>query len=245
MRSASTLVIGIAGLAIWGIAVVAGARSVSTGEETAADFDPSTMETIDITEIPPAATPEVSAEEPDLSLPADVNEGQPSSNQPAEAATETTSTTTGETIAAQAEPQRPDATQRQATDGDHEGIDLPRPQTSGAGILTFGEKTLKLADIEPTDPARTCTGAGGTQWPCGMLARTQQRLFIRNRTVNCTIDSAEWQGTIEAHCRLGEIDLSSWLAENGWVDTPEGSPLSPLTEKAHSSRLGLFGGDPR
>ncbi|MCM2401160.1 thermonuclease family protein [Rhizobium sp. S153] len=241
MRSASTLVIGIAGLAIWGIAVVAGARSVSTGEETAADFDPSTMETIDITEVPPATTPEVSAEEPDLSAPADVDDEQPSSSQPAETAAETT----GETIIAQAAPQQPATAQTQAPDGGREGIDLPRPQTSGAGILTFGEKTVKLADIEPTDPARTCTGAGGTQWPCGMLARTQQRLFIRNRTVNCAIDSAEWQGTIEAHCRLGEIDLSSWLAENGWVDTPEGSPLRPLTEKAHSSRLGLFGGDPR
>lgn len=241
MRSASTLVIGIAGLAIWGIAVVAGARSVSTGEETAADFDPSTMETIDITEVPPAATPEVSAEEPDLSAPADVDDEQPSSSQPAETAAETT----GETIIAQAAPQQPATAQTQAPDGGREGIDLPRPQTSGAGILTFGEKTVKLADIEPTDPARTCTGAGGTQWPCGMLARTQQRLFIRNRTVNCDIDSAEWQGTLEAHCRLGEIDLSSWLAENGWVDTPEGSPLRPLTEKARSSRLGLFGGDPR
>ena len=213
MRSASTLVIGIAGLAIWGIAVVAGARSVGTGEETAADFDPSTMETIDITEVPPATTPEVSAEEPDLSAPADADDGQPSSSQPAEAAPDTVRGTTGETITAQAEPQQPATTQTQAPDEGQEGIDLPRPQTSGAGILTFGEKTLKLADIEPTDPARTCTGAGGTQWPCGMLARTQQRLFIRNRTVNCSVDSAEWQGTVETHCRLGEIDLSSWLAE--------------------------------
>lgn len=241
MRSASTLVIGIAGLAIWGIAVLAGARSVGIAQEAPADFDPSTMETIDITEVPQATTPEASTEGPDLSMPADQDNGQPSSDPSAEAAAETT----GEAAIAQAEPQQPAMAQTQPLDGGGEGIALPRPQTSGAGILTFGEKTLKLADIEPTDPARTCTGAGGTQWPCGMLARTQQRLFIRNRTVNCDIDSAEWQGTLETHCRLGEIDLSSWLAENGWVETSEGSPLRPLTEKARSSRLGLFGGDPR
>ncbi len=240
MQSASTLVIGFAGLTLWGIAVVAGARNIGTAEETASEFDPSTMETIDITDVPPAAEPEISSEASSALEPAAQDGEQQSAGLPEENAAEAASTGT---IIAQTQPQQSSGTQ--TATGQGEGIALPRPQTAEAGILTFGDRILKLADIEPTDPARTCTGAGGTQWPCGMLARTQQRLFIRNRTVTCDVDGAEWQGTLETRCRLGEIDLSSWLAENGWVETPQGSPLRPLTEKARSARLGLFGGDPR
>jgi|GEM_PF-966870 hypothetical protein len=122
---------------------------------------------------------------------------------------------------------------------------LPRPESVEAGLIAFGGRNLKLADITTTDRMRVCPTSKGGDWPCGMMARTQQRLFLRNRTIACEADNADWQGTIEAHCRIGELDIAKWLAENGWVEVPEGSPFTALVEKARSERLGIFGDDPR
>ena len=122
---------------------------------------------------------------------------------------------------------------------------LPRPESVEAGLIAFGSRNLKISDITPTDRMRACPTSKGGDWPCGMVARTQQRLFLRNRTIACDADSAEWQGTIEAHCQVGELDIATWLAENGWVEAPEGSPLAGLIEQARSERRGIFGDDPR
>lgn len=122
---------------------------------------------------------------------------------------------------------------------------LPRPESVEAGLIAFGSRNLKLSDITTTDRMRVCPTSKGGDWPCGMVARTQQRLFLRNRTIACDAESADWQGTIEAHCKVGELDIARWLAENGWVEAPEGSPLRGLVEKACSERRGIFGDDQR
>lgn len=67
------------------------------------------------------------------------------------------------------------------------GIDLPRPVAESAGILGFGERRLQLAGLTPTPVDKTCPSAKGPEWPCGMLAKTNFRLFLRLRTVNCDL----------------------------------------------------------
>lgn len=118
---------------------------------------------------------------------------------------------------------------------------LPRPLSIEAGFIGFGARSLKLADIVPTDRMRTCRSSSGEDWPCGMLARTQQRQLLRGRAITCETDLTTWEGTITARCKIGGIDISEWLAAAGWAEAPEGSPLAELTAKARAEGKGLFG----
>lgn len=122
---------------------------------------------------------------------------------------------------------------------------LPRPQTIDAGRMAFGARTLQLRGVKPTERQRLCQSSNGTPWPCGMVARTQQRLFLRNRSVACDIPSANWTGTIVATCRIGDVDIAEWLIGNGWTEATDDPALLTLSEAARSAKLGLYGDDPR
>jgi endonuclease YncB( thermonuclease family) len=123
-------------------------------------------------------------------------------------------------------------------------IELVRPMVENAGILSFGGRRLQLAGIVPTPVDRIC-GPSGRQWPCGMMAKTALRLLLRNRSVSCDLEPAEWKETITTACRLGTEDLGLWLAENGWAEAAAGSPLAAAAEKARQAGKGLYGDDPR
>lgn len=127
----------------------------------------------------------------------------------------------------------------------NKGIDLPRPIAESAGLLSIGGRKLQLAGVTPTPDDKTCTGEGGATWPCGMLAKTNFRLFLRLRTVNCDLDNAEWARTVTAACRIGTQDISQWLVENGWATAAAGSALTDAGKQAEAARRGIFGDDPR
>lgn len=122
---------------------------------------------------------------------------------------------------------------------------LPRPWTGAAGMLAARGRRVKLAGIVPTELGRRCPSTHGGPWPCGVVARTQQRMLIRNRTVTCDHDEADWQGTLVTNCRIGETDVGAWLARNGWAEAENGSALADLTSAARMERRGIFGDDPR
>ncbi|HCL66789.1 MAG TPA: hypothetical protein DIC56_18520 [Rhizobium sp.] len=122
---------------------------------------------------------------------------------------------------------------------------LPRPQTTQAGQLTSGGREVQFFGVVPTEPTRQCRTDSGGEWPCGMVARTQQRLFIRNRTVACENDRADWQGVLVTRCRIGNVDIAEWLVRNGWVEAEQGSSLAALSEQARTGRVGIFGNDTR
>lgn len=119
---------------------------------------------------------------------------------------------------------------------------LHRPASLSAGVISFGrDQRVRLTDIIETPSDRICHSADGTSWPCGTMARTQQRLFLRNRSLNCETSSSAWEGEIRTRCWVGVQDVSSWLAKYGWVEAEEGSALAGLTEEARAARRGLFG----
>lgn len=122
---------------------------------------------------------------------------------------------------------------------------LPRPVAESAGVIAFGDRKLQLAGIVPTPTDMICKGPDGNEWPCGMLARTNFRLFLRLRSITCDLKDANWSGTTTASCKIGTQDLSKWLAENGWADADAGSPLVALGEKAKTQKKGVYGEDPR
>ncbi|PZM12068.1 thermonuclease family protein [Rhizobium tubonense] len=124
-------------------------------------------------------------------------------------------------------------------------VDLGRLYAENAGLLVIGDKKLQLSGIVPTDPNRTCTGPSGKEWPCGTIARTALRAFLRARAITCDLPSAEWQGTVTANCRYVKTDLSDWLARNGWAEAEAGSSLVAAADDARKGNRGIYGDDPR
>ncbi|ARM86915.1 nuclease SNase-like protein [Rhizobium sp. CIAT894] len=123
-------------------------------------------------------------------------------------------------------------------------IELARPAVENAGMLSFGERRLQLAGVIPTAADKIC-GPAGRQWPCGMMAKTALRQLLRNRSIGCDLDTAEWKGTVSASCRLGGQDLGTWLVENGWAEAGAGSPLASVADTARQAGKGIYGDDPR
>ncbi|MBB4288333.1 endonuclease YncB(thermonuclease family) [Rhizobium leguminosarum] len=136
------------------------------------------------------------------------------------------------------------ATQQAAGPAAKKPVELARPAVENAGSLSFGERRLQLAGVIPTAADKIC-GPAGRQWPCGMMAKTALRQLLRNRSVSCDLDTAEWKGTVSATCRLGPQDLGAWLIENGWAEAAAGSPLASAAETARQAGKGIYGDDPR
>lgn len=218
MKPAAMLTTGLAGILIWGVALVHVGRQVE-------DRTPKT-ETAAAPVTAPAVAP-VLAEEPALrSVSPDLF-----------ASPLTEGVTMLERIESRAPLSEPLAKPP-------EPLRLARPQTLDAGVIQSGDRRVRLAGIATTSNKMICFG-GGAPWPCGVVARTQQRLLLRNRTVECDIVDDGWTGERVASCNVGGVEIGRWLAESGWVKAEKGSPFAELTEAARLARKGLFGNDPR
>ncbi|MET3613736.1 endonuclease YncB(thermonuclease family) [Rhizobium aquaticum] len=121
---------------------------------------------------------------------------------------------------------------------------VAKPAVVAAGILETTRGRVTLKDITPLDPAMRC-GQGASQWPCGQLALTQLRRFLRGRSVNCDIADPAWQGEVTARCTLGKEDVAAWLVENGWVRPAPGSTYEKAGQEAEAGKRGVFSPDPR
>ncbi|MGN6778964.1 thermonuclease family protein [Rhizobium sp.] len=124
-------------------------------------------------------------------------------------------------------------------------IELVRPFSDQAGILTITGRNVQLTGIVPTDVDRMCTGPSGKDWPCGQAARTAFRMYLRGRSIDCDVPDANWKGTVKGACRYVRVDLSSWLVRFGWADPEPGSPLASLVDEAKQKKRGMYGDDPR
>jgi len=121
---------------------------------------------------------------------------------------------------------------------------VARPAIVAAGVLETTRGRVTLKDIVPLDPAESC-GQGASKWPCGQLASTQFRRFLRGRPLNCDIADPAWQGEVMARCTLGKEDVGSWLVENGWARAQAGSPYEEVGRRAEADKRGIFAPDPR
>ncbi|MDQ0325083.1 endonuclease YncB(thermonuclease family) [Rhodopseudomonas julia] len=91
---------------------------------------------------------------------------------------------------------------------------LFRPVVVGLGKIESGKHSVRLAGIEPLAPDASC---GEPAWPCGMMGRSALRRLIRARAIDCTIPAGAEALPETTSCRLGDIDLSEWLVQQGWA----------------------------
>lgn len=121
---------------------------------------------------------------------------------------------------------------------------VARPAIVAAGVVETTRGRVTMKDIAPLDPEETC-GQGSSAWPCGQLAATQFRRFLRGRSLNCEIADPDWQGDVSARCTLGKEDVGAWLVEHGWARAQPGSPYEEAGREAKAGKRGIFAPDPR
>lgn len=119
-----------------------------------------------------------------------------------------------------------------------------RPVAVAAGVIQFDKLTLQIDGIEPEQAEKTCE-SGGKSWPCGAVARTAFRNFLRARAVSCDMPDENTGSSATASCTLGGQDLATWLVDNGWATPLPGSALEKQADTARQERRGFYGDDPR
>jgi endonuclease YncB( thermonuclease family) len=90
------------------------------------------------------------------------------------------------------------------------------------GIRQAKPVIVRIADIEALPFSERCGtgGPGGVGWPCGAHARAELARLVGRQPVECRV-IAEAAGStkvreVVASCKVGDDDLSLWVARNGW-----------------------------
>ena len=116
---------------------------------------------------------------------------------------------------------------------------------SAAGIVQVGTVSITLEGLDTVTADDTCTAPSGEVWPCGMVARTAFRAFLRTRTLNCDLPDGLIDTAISAECLLAGDDPAKWLVQNGWARASATSPYGSDGDHAKASGLGIYGNPPR
>ena len=130
-----------------------------------------------------------------------------------------------------------------ALPGDWEGTILYRPIAPAAGLVEAMGHTVAVAGLDAVAADETCLFEG-TEWACGLRARTAFRLWLRGRAVTCAVPPEADPKTVTAACRLGKQDVGEWLVSNGWARAAASGPYGEAGEKARAAKKGIFGRPP-
>jgi endonuclease YncB( thermonuclease family) len=240
MRQIITIAGGLASLMLFAGILLSGAAAIRDRESAATpDFvletpdmamieEPATA--LDVAPAPPAAEPEAAAKsarlpmrsvEPGLFAPPEDDLARPL-----------------ERVAPRPPLSAPQEKQRPST------VILQRPVALAAGLVQAGDTTLQLKEIEPESAEKVCR-SNGKSWPCGMVARTAFRNFLRGRALVCKEMEEKPQGTTVGSCTVGGENAAEWLVANGWAMPRPGTALEAKTQAARGAKRGFYGGDPR
>ena len=104
---------------------------------------------------------------------------------------------------------------------------------------------VQLADIEVLDPQSVCIDIAGLAWPCGVIARTAFRNFLRGRAMSCVVPDGRWTETVVSQCLVGNQDPAAWLVSRGWARALPETQYVALEDMAREGARGVYGSDPR
>lgn len=120
---------------------------------------------------------------------------------------------------------------------------LFRPVVEGAGVIVAGGRTITISDVDVVEDGEACARPEGGEWPCGRVARTAFRSFLRSRAVNCDFPEGEVPDRLSTSCRVGPRDIGEWLVENGWARA-SGDKYAEKARAAQSAGRGIYGKGP-
>jgi endonuclease YncB( thermonuclease family) len=121
---------------------------------------------------------------------------------------------------------------------------LPRPHAVAAGRFHSRGHVVTLAGIEIVEAEEKC-GEGQESWPCGTMARTAFRNWLRGRALSCVVPVSPVPGEVVTPCTLGRQDAGEWLVRQGWAHAVAGGPYEEAEAEAREAGRGLHGGRPQ
>ncbi|MCO5063442.1 MAG: thermonuclease family protein [Rhizobiaceae bacterium] len=127
--------------------------------------------------------------------------------------------------------------------GEWKSTRLFKPVASSAGMLEAQGYRIALAGIEPLAPEEKCTFEG-EEWPCGQLARTAFRSWLRGRAIACVVPPEPGEQTVVAECHVGKTDVAEWLVSNGWARPASSGPYADAGQKTSAAGKGIYGRPP-
>lgn len=117
---------------------------------------------------------------------------------------------------------------------------LYRPVATAAGLIEAQGIRIRLAGIEPTHPELMCGSGSDRQLPCGRMALTAFRAWLRGRAIECDFGEPGTSEIAEASCSVGGRDAAAWLVKNGWVKADNGGKYAHHERAARSNGFGIF-----
>lgn len=115
---------------------------------------------------------------------------------------------------------------------------LFNPLVESAGTISVDGRTIRLAGIVAPQVETRC-GPANASWPCGRMARTALRRFIRGRAVECEVPHDGSAVPDPARCFVAGENIAEWLVAQGWAES-DGETLGAVEKKARSAKLGLW-----
>ncbi|MGB8816622.1 MAG: thermonuclease family protein [Rhizobiaceae bacterium] len=115
---------------------------------------------------------------------------------------------------------------------------------TAAGIFEINGMSLILPEIEATAANEQCVAPDGRRWPCGAVARTALRNFVKAKAINCNLPDVPPEQAFVAECLLQGRDPAEWLVDQGWARAKKDGPHASAGEKAKAAKRGLFGNPP-
>ncbi|TAN00252.1 MAG: thermonuclease family protein [Rhizobiaceae bacterium] len=119
---------------------------------------------------------------------------------------------------------------------------LYQPVAEAAGVLDASGYHITLAGLDPVARDETCHRLDGGSWPCGLMACTAFRAWLRGRALTCDVPATK--GPVTVSCTVGDDDPALWLAENGWAGS-DGARYREAVNKAKEEKKGIFGDPPK
>jgi endonuclease YncB( thermonuclease family) len=108
------------------------------------------------------------------------------------------------------------------------------PATVDAATFRADRLTIRISGLSAPPAAGVCPTPGGQTWPCGRTALTSFRQFLRGRAVECYFPRPDGVEEVIAPCRVGKIDLGTWLLAQGWAK-PDGNATDDYRAAARAA----------
>jgi endonuclease YncB( thermonuclease family) len=89
------------------------------------------------------------------------------------------------------------------------------PETTDSGTFVTSGLTIHVLGVDPPPVDRLCPMPDATEWPCGRMALTSLRLFLRGRAVECYYRLSDATPEMVVPCRVGPTDIGAWLLTQG------------------------------
>ncbi|MBP0614612.1 thermonuclease family protein [Jiella mangrovi] len=118
---------------------------------------------------------------------------------------------------------------------------LPRPVALDGAHIAYRQGVITLPGVEAVPLAEQC-GSGAAAFPCGVMARTELRRFLRGRSIACEVpdDFGVRRGEATTACTVADEDIGRWVVENGWARATPDGPYVEVEAAARKAQRGIW-----